>query len=243
MPRRKPLYTISTLPPDTAQHLQVVRSRHTNRKSACGALLADILSDGDLRERWRSAHAFGSLGCSRGIQSLLPLIEKLESRVIPPHHEHEAHQREERELFHALLMALGFTDCPAGHAVLERLVTLSSNPIVRADALEAMAFEEEQFDLELVLPFVSSEATFWEIISALYALLFKGYARKNPGDAFRRIAPLLLHEHPMVRVSAIEVLQEDRSNQNVILELKDDPSEVVRQVVDEARFYWAQDWS
>ena len=140
----------------------------------------------------------------------------------------------ERRLLDGILMAMGPMDTARSHLLLVHLLRNSQSHLVRADALEAMAFEKERFDFDLVRPFASDRVSPPEILSALYALRYYDYANRRPEGARECVSPLLRHEHPMVRVYGIELLMLNASNLDLILPLGDDPSPHVRKAVAEA---------
>jgi HEAT repeat protein len=96
------------------------------------------------------------------------------------------------------------------------------------------AFETNCFDRSLAISFLSEHASPWEITSALYALEFHDFARQHPEDTDRLVVPLLGHESPFVRHSAMDLLRYDPSRRHLIESLRDDPSHIVREWVPQA---------
>ena len=183
-------------------------------------------------DRSRAAHELGLHRSRRGIGALESLATRLQ-RVV------EAYQEEwggpsERRLLGAILITLGYMDTPRSHAHLARLIRESTSHVVRADALEAVAFEKEQFDFDLVLPFALDRSHPAEILSALYALEFHNYANVRPEEARAVVRPLLVHPYPMVPVFGIGLLMFRASNLDLILPLANDPNEHIRKAVVEA---------
>jgi hypothetical protein len=220
---------------DAANQVRAAKERHPNKKSDWGALLADIVDGKDIKDRCSSAHFFGTVrNYRRGVRKLEAVISELEGRVDVP----QAGKREwgegERQLCNHVLIALGFMDTAEAHAVLARLVLHTKDAQVRGDALEAMAFEHEFYDLNLVLPFISMEADEPSILSALYALQFRDYLKEKRSDARKRIRPLLKHPSRMVRIFAVDAMSYQRGYRSLILELKDDPDPLVAETVLEA---------
>jgi HEAT repeat protein len=177
----------------------------------------------------------GHLGCRRALgplERLLPdLVAKVEASSDywggPP----------ERYFLDSILYAIARVDSDRSHAVLARLLRESPSHLVRADVLEAMAFEKESFDVELVLPFASERAETPEILSAIYALLFHDYANRDPERARAVTLPLMTHPYRRVAAYAIEMLQTHKPNLDFILTFADDPDPSVRQSVQEAIRY------
>lgn len=141
----------------------------------------------------------------------------------------------ERALLCDQLFAVACMDTAASHETLVSLLRSSPSHLVRADVLEAIAFEKERFDLELVRSFASEGVTTPELLSALYALRFSRYVDARPYEARARLEPLLRHDYPLARAMTIEVLMHRAENVDLILPLADDPSEMVRQIVEEAK--------
>jgi len=115
--------------------------------------------------------------------------------------------------------------------LLERLITSSPHPLIRAYALEATAFERAVFDWDLVMPFLSPDCHIEEIVSALYASEFQSIASTHEVLARERIAPLLSHPSPRVRAHAVQALAESPANWSIISALQDDPDETVKESI------------
>lgn len=204
--------------------------RHSHRKSIRGALLAEIAWGDSLANRGKAAFFFGLLKYRVGLR----VIEKGVLEVLgnfgpddPPWGEGSP----ERSFLSYLLFALGSMDTPGSHALLAKLIRESPSCVVRADALEACAFEEEQFDWDLVFPFVTEEAAQCEILSALYALEFHSYAIVRPEEARERVAPLLTHSYSMIREFALRVLLFGPDNLDLILPLRDQHPGTVEEAI------------
>ncbi len=214
------------------EFLAEVRRRHPRCRSDSRALLAEILTAPELSDRRHAASAFGVKRYRRGIGPLKRYVAELvkiveasgDYWVGPP----------ERSLLSELLIAVGCMDTRRSHNLLVRLLRKSSSHLVRADALESMAFEKVRFDPDLVLPFLSEHASTPEILSALYALEFHDYANQRPEDARERVASFLSHPYSMVRNFAVRVLMFRASNLDLILPLADDPEPHVQETVAEA---------
>jgi hypothetical protein len=220
---------------DAANQVRAAKERHPDKRSDWGALLADIVDGKDIKERCSSAHFFGAVReYRRGVRKLEAVISEFEGRVEVPQDGEREWGDGERQLCRYVLIALGFMDTAEAHAVLERLVLNTKNVEIRADALEAMAFEHEFYDLKLILPFISLGADEPSLLSALYALQFRDYLEKNRADARKRIRPLLKHPSHWVRIYAVNAMSFQRGYRSLILELNDDPDPLVAQAVVEA---------
>ena len=206
--------------------------RHPQRSTPCSALLSEIMTAEDFADRTRALDIFGLRSCRRGIRQLESLIPGLEKQVEMPS-EPWGPTSEERSLLADIFVALGRIDTDESQGILAEVVQRSHNPVVRADAMEAMAFGNN-YDLKLVLPFISSSAHETEICSALYAAEF----RTTAALPRRKITPLLSHPYNHVRYFAILVLRHHRSCRDLISSLKDDPDRGVRDIVaDSLRFF------
>jgi hypothetical protein len=128
-------------------------------------------------------------------------------------------------------------DTPQAHAVLVELVK-SPNLIVRTSALDGMTWERAHFDVSLVLPFLAKGSHDWEVQCALWALTFKESAFKTLREYRETVAPFLRHEHVSVRQMAIYVLCHVRGSRRLILELWNDPSEMIRKEVQDCVDQW-----
>jgi hypothetical protein len=211
--------------------LDEILGRHPDKASACGAMLAEICSAEDRDQRQRALTMFGCLRCRRGLGRLEKLIAPLVART--PHVDEYCVSDDMKELY-KLLFAIGSMDTKASHAVLVHLIRHSDRPCVRAAAIEATAFESKWFDWDLVLPFLSPKSHQEEIHNALYAVWLQGYARHRPADARKRLRPLLKHPYHWVRYTAVYALADDPSNMRLILGMKNDPVDCVRDAVAEA---------
>jgi len=122
-------------------------------------------------------------------------------------------------------------DTPEAHKVFIKLLK-SKNLFVRADALEQMAFEEKQHDPKRILPFISMKYHPAEILSALYAMMYRPYLKTHAAEMKRRIAPMLKHPYAGVRSMAIETLAFVPGSRELILSCKRDKT--VSAVIKEA---------
>jgi hypothetical protein len=228
--------------PRSAQYLELqrenlarVRALHPYRRSDCGAVLDEFLTAPELEDQVSAVYLFAGLECRRGfkrMENALPeLLRKVEAEtdewIGPP----------ERRLFAGMLYAIAQMDTPESHACLVHLLHNSPSHLVRDDVLEAMAFEKRQYDRELILPFLALDCSTPEILSALYALQYKGYVTEQPEDALARVLPLLDHPHVMVTVYVIELLKEHPPNLARLLQLRDHPSPHVQKALGEAVAY------
>ncbi|MGV3614483.1 MAG: hypothetical protein ACO1SV_04025 [Fimbriimonas sp.] len=216
----------------TALVLSEIQARHPHRTSVCGALLAEVMSKDPLADRSRAALHLGLQNCSRGLGALeriIPdLVKKVEASTDP------WSGPSERDFLYNLLFAVAVMDSEQSHALLDRLLHESSSHLVRADVLENMAFEDVQFDADLVIPFASDSAQPPEILSALYALEHKDFANQRPEEARALAVPLLKHAYPGVRSFAVSMLKWRAANLDLLLPLADDPSGDVRSEVEDA---------
>lgn len=209
-----------------------VRAKYSRRKSATEALTLEILTGSDLADRRRAALLLVLLRGRPRLGRLKRLIAELVVKVEATNDEWLGPP--ERNLLCNLLLAFGFMDTKRSHAVLARLACESASHLVRADALEAMAFEKRFFDLDLVLPFLHETTSTPELLSALYAIQYTGYAKNRPDDARERLRPLLNHPYGHVRAYTVDILGNDPSNFSLIETLQDDPHMLVREWVADA---------
>jgi HEAT repeat protein len=212
------------------EYVEEVKARHPHRSSACGALLSELFTAKELADRRKAADHLGLHPCRRGVKQIERLIDDLEKRVAFPE-DIWGGIDPDRDLLGDLFVVLGRFDTDEAQGVLARIVRTSRNPLVRADAMEAMAYGKN-FDLEPVLPYISMDASEPEILSALYAAEFGDFATKRPAEATRRIKPLLAHSYPGVRAFAARALAWNRPvNRHLIESLSDDESDLVRREV------------
>lgn len=227
----EPLRTLNEIQEENRRFLEAIRLKHPMRSTACSALLSEIMTAKDVADRSRALDILGLRGCRRGIRQLESLIPGLEKKVEMPVAAWGP-TSPERSLLRDIFVALGRIDTDEAQGALANIVRRSPNPVVRADAMEAMAFGKN-YDLKLVLPFISISAHEMEICSALYAAEF----RTTAALARRKITPLLSHPYNHVRYFAILVLRHHRSCRDLISSLKDDPDGRVRGIVaDSLRF-------
>jgi hypothetical protein len=222
---------------ETETHLESLKTRYANKHSECGRLLAHIRSDDDLSQRSLSAHTFGLIGYRRGLKQLEHLTRKLCKELSRL----EEFGTPERSLLSSVVFAIARMDTEQSHAFLATLLSTSNDYRVRADVMEAMAFEKDTFDIELVVPFLSTEShtielMYAEPMSALYAIMFHpSEARKRRGLA-TLIAPCLRHEIAHVRYFAAQALAYSRSNRRLIEQQQNDPDphvlEAIRSALD-----------
>jgi hypothetical protein len=229
-------FTVSELGEHHLNFLEEVKRRHPKSQTVCGALLAEITSAESLKDRAHAADVFGLLKCRRGLRRLESLAEEIEPLVDFP-----TLGSPECRYFADLMLAIGRMDTASSHAALVRVLARAENPLVRALAIDGLAFEQEHFDLDLVLAFLRPDASREEICSSLYALEFWNYVVKCPKEARRRIRPYLKHEEPFVRMYAVEVLSFNEKNRDLILPLRADPSPHVTKDVERALRMWEAD--
>lgn len=210
--------------------LEEVQAKHPRRKSPCAALLAELEAVEDSEGRSNLLDLIGLLSCRRAVRPLLAMAAKLEPEVPIPR-ETVWIKSPQRDLLADIFIALGRIDTPLSQGVLARFLLTSKNPLVRADAMEAMAFGKN-FDSELVSPYASMEATIPEILSALYALEFNH--RKTPEEVENRLRPLLAHEYPNVRSFCINVMRFNAAHRDLVATMLNDPSQGIREDAAEA---------
>jgi hypothetical protein len=203
--------------------LREVRQRHPHRTSDGGALLCEILTSTSLSDQSQAAFIYWLMGFRRGLKDLTAFAEQMIPRI------HECGK--EKYLFAYLMDAIGKMDTPASHAVVVQFVN-GPTPRIRSCALDAMTWEDKQFDLNLVMPFVSMDLDQAEILSALWVLDWKRYGRKHR-EARERLEVFLTSPDPHVRGYAVRVLGQHKANMDLVKSLKDDPDLYVRQEVDE----------
>jgi HEAT repeat protein len=173
----------------------------------------------------------GYLKCRRSVGALEALAKQLEPQIAMPEGDW-GENTPEAALLNGVLMALGTIGSAQSQRVLTTFLQESQNPLVRADAMEAMGLART-FDQSLVWPYASMDASTPEILSALYALQFNS-GRVGAVEVRERLEPLMQHEYGLVRAFTIEVLARNRVHRTFIASYADDPSEAVRQVVAEA---------
>ncbi len=225
------------LDPDQQEILDQVRSRHPSRSSACGALLSEIASTSiDLESRVRAARLYGDLSCKRGLGTLNRVSRTLCSEIVGELSETEDFPTGvKRYFFSALLSAIARMDRPDSHALLVRYLFSIQNPHLRADVLEAMAFEVRMFDVDLVLRILEKECDEPMILSGLYALSFPG-ANIDSEDVQGRVSPFLRHQSDSVRAYTVRLLSYCVENRELIQKLSDDPDGEVRESVRDALY-------
>lgn len=219
MQRRKGRF--ARLSADEVALLVEIMARHPRRKSACSALIAELELAEESAPR-RLLDVIGTLRCRKAVRVLGKLADRLEARVPLPVGEWGSGTAQE-VLLRDVFIVLGSIDSPRSQGVLRRFLLRSKNPIVRADAMEAMAWGYN-FDPEIIWPYVSMECTIPEILSALYAL---GFERINHGksaeEVEERIRPLLGHSYPHIRRFCLRLLEQDASHRELVASMLADP--------------------
>lgn len=215
-----------------------VQERHPDRTSVCGALFAEITStSASIDDRSRAADLYRFFSYKRGLRTFDKLASEFCTAIITKFNEPDDFPwGPERNFYGTLLFAIARIDSPESHSVLKGYLSSIESPHLRADVLEAMAFEENEFDAELVFRILEEETDEPILLSALYALLY----RTPPigADTLRqRISSFLKHDSGRVRSYTVQVLQFDSESLGAISKLADDPdSEVQRAVAEAIRF-------
>jgi hypothetical protein len=214
-----------------------LKTKHTNRCSACGVLLSEIVQGVDLSDRVVAAMSFGYLKCRRGVKQLrrtaLELAKQIDGGGVAG-----VYYSTHRQLLNSILWAVAGMDTPQSHAVLVKLLEECRDQYIRGDVLEVMSREEKMLDKSLLLPFLSVRAEPPEITSALYTLESTDYVNRNWRDALRRVTPLLEHPVPYVRSRAIFLLGWRRKNRDLVFRMLDDPDPGVREYAQQALEIW-----
>jgi hypothetical protein len=210
-----------------------LRRRHPGRKTACGAVLAEIVAGTDSHDRGRAMSLFMRLRCRGGHRALERIVKELQPRVDDPNDPAGESGSKEWSLCSGVICTIGSIDNATSHEILARLLATLPSGRTKADVLEGMGFERKQFDPALAIPFLSPDTPVREILSALYALEYNDYSRKQPEDAERRLRPLLQSPNPQVRQYALVALRSAPQFRPLVLALSDDPDPYVRQVVGE----------
>jgi len=106
---------------------------------------------------------------------------------------------------------------------------------LKSDVLEAMAFESEMFDMDLVLDVLAHETKEPILLSALYAVMFHS-SRVDATGLRQALGPFLAHESGNVRMYAVRAFgcSGDRGTRALISKLKSDPNAYVRDAVADA---------
>jgi len=209
-----------------------MRRRHPSRSSDCSVLLEEILKGKKLEHRKEAAGIFGSKECKCGLNKLKTLAARLEQSIPLPEEDEWFVSSDSETLLDRVLWAIARMDNPASHEVMKAMLR-SKNRCVRADVLEMMAFEKKTFEAKLILPFISDKRHPCEILSALYAVQYRSNLSKPGTAAQRRMVSMLKHEHPNVRIFAIEALSFHPSNRDLIESFKNDPDKWIRKAVAE----------
>ncbi len=103
---------------------------------------------------------------------------------------------------------------------------------LKSDVLEAMAFESEMFDMDLVFDVLAHETKEPILLSALYAVMF--HSSRVDATALRKaLRPFLSHASGNVRMYAVKAFgwSEDKRTRALISKLKSDPNADVREAV------------
>lgn len=106
---------------------------------------------------------------------------------------------------------------------------------LKSDVLEAMAFESEMFDIDLVLDVLAHKTKEPILLSALYAVMF--HSSHVDATALRKaLRPFLSHGSGNVRMYAVRAFgwSEDKRTRALISKLKSDPNADVREAVTDA---------
>lgn len=219
-----------------------VQERHPNRTTAGGALFAEIAStSASIDDRNRAADLYGLMSYKRGLRTFDKIAWNVYNDISAKLSKPESFFcGSERFFFSALLRAIARIDSPESHSVLKRYLFSIENPHLRADVLEAMAFEKNEFDAELTFSTLEGENDEPLLLSGLYALSFHG-SDLDPETVRKRFLPFLEHESGLVRSFTVEVLSYDRENLDVISKLSDDPHAGVRDYVAAAIRYIEMD--
>ncbi len=214
-----------------------IRQKHPARSSVCGALLSELRSpSASTNDLNSAAFLLGQFSCRRGLKVLDQLAWSTHDRL-QPHGGKEGSSitGDDRYLFSALLYAIACIDSPAAHASLRNLYSSMKNIELKSDVLEAMAFESEMFDMDLVLDVLAHETKEPVLLSALYAVMF--HSSRVDATALRKaLRPFLSHESGNVRMYAVRAFgsSEDKRTRALISKLKSDPNADVRESVADA---------
>ena len=209
--------------------IERVVARHPDLNSVHAVLLAEILDGQDFEDRIRSANIYGEAQYRRGFKKLAELALELEDEIAEgiedwatPH----------SKLRSELLLAFGYMDTAASHAFLKGALERWSDGWQQCLAIDGMAFEVQQFEPGLVLPFVTTECHPELTKSALYALMNRCYFSGRQEELERLVRPLLDHEEPLVKcyvmmvISPLDYAQEYRY---VFESFLNDPNKIVRE--------------
>jgi len=104
------------------------------------------------------------------------------------------------------------------------------NTELKSDVLEAMAFENEMFDMDFVMDVLEKEAKEPILLSALYAVMF--HAGRVDSKALRKaLRPFLTHDSGNVRMYAVRAFgwSEDKRTRALISKLLKDANADVRE--------------
>jgi len=228
----------SCLSQDELDVLAQIRRLHPTRTSSCRALLSEIGSNpGSTELRFMAARLHGSMSCKRGMYTLRRQVLLAYSACCQNGlGRDEFPVGTERYMLGALLYAIARIDRKCSHSLLKQCFWHFTNSYLRADVLEAMAFEDRVADIEFVLGILDRETDRAIIESGLYAL--KVLPKRQPlGDMCRAtLVSLLAHESESIRAEAVRVLASDSEFKSVARSLAHDPSPEVREALADARF-------
>lgn len=227
--------------PEGLVFVGAVRQRHPSRRSICGVLLAEVSSSqSEIGERSQAALLLFLRGCRRGLKVLDRVAWEAHAAIMSGlHADDEFPVGKQRYLLSAVLFAIARTDSFSSHAALVGYLDSFKNVHLRSDVLEAMAFEEEMFDLELVMGFLVEDAEEALLLSALYAMEHKATSVEEVEEVRQRVTAFLGHPSAMVRTYAVRVLMFDPESAGMLSALAEDPDPYVREAVAEAE-YWRQ---
>lgn len=132
-----------------------------------------------------------------------------------------------------IFFALGTMDRPESHQIILKALQEQTNAAVRSHALSGLAFEEQVYDPNVLIPFLTeqphSEATWHrEILSALYALEYRLVSRRRPKFCVRYVLPLTEHPSFQVRWYAASALQHNERFRPVLMKMLEDEHPTVR---------------
>ncbi len=220
------------IPKECIEAEERIRSKHPDKATLCGALLAEIDStSASLEDRFWAAGLFALRAYKRGLRTLDRVASDVYADLSDKWVEDDwSTTHHERNLLSTVLDAIGGIDSPQSHAVLLRYLDSIDITLVRSFVITAMWREKDEFDADLVFSFLEEDANEHILESALATLTL--HCLSIDAHALRsRVTPFLKHSSANVRHTAVDALMLDRGSIDAIKALSDDPESFIRDSV------------
>jgi len=233
-------FKLKGLRKENQEFLQTLEVKYPQRKTARGRLFAEYLHGETFQSRGRAAFLLCLLGSKRGLSSYLQTILEFEStsplRENAPVGTEEAKAfNDEANFVRSLLLNVGMMNTLEAHQILVDFLTNSPSDYIRYGAMDGMAYEEDFFDLDIVLSVLEKEKDLYLICCALWVFEFHIHQLENAYPLVKKyVYPLLALESSQVHQYAMQILRFDSRNADVIRPFLNNANAGTRREAEEA---------